>query len=101
MSADDFPTIATVSDKKPLLKISKELLIKAVNRVAFAAATDDIKPVLTGILVEVSGESISFVGTDGLRLSRQIVKLDTNAEKNINVLVPVKAFLELGHMFKK
>ncbi len=98
MPADDFPAVATVTEKKPLFKIPKDLLVKAVNRVAFAAATDDIKPVLTGILLEVSGETISFVGTDGLRLSRQIVKLESNAEKDVNVLVPVKALLELAHI---
>lgn len=98
MSADDFPSVVTVSKDKPLFKISTELLKKSVDRVAFAAATDDIKPVLTGILLEVEGESISFVGTDGLRLSRQIVKLDSNTEKNTNILVPVKALLELAHI---
>ena len=98
MSADDFPSIASVSDDKPLLKISKDDLVKAVNRVAFASATDDIKPVLTGVLLEVSGESISFVGTDGLRLSRQIIKLSSSAEKDVNILVPVKALLELSHI---
>ncbi len=98
MPADDFPAVASVADKKPLLKISKDLLVKAVNRVAFAAATDDIKPVLTGILLEAAGETLSFVGTDGLRLSRQIVKLDANTEKDVNVLVPVKALMELSHI---
>jgi len=98
MPADDFPAVATVTDNKPLLKLPKDLLVKAVNRVAFAAASDDIKPVLTGILLEISGDSISFVGTDGLRLSRQIVKLDVNSEKDVNFLVPVKALLELAHI---
>ena len=41
ISADEFPSVALVTDKKPLLKISKDDLVKAVNRVAFAAATDD------------------------------------------------------------
>ncbi len=98
MPADDFPSVATVTDDKPLLKLSKDLLVKAVNRVAFAAASDDIKPVLTGILLEIQGDSISFVGTDGLRLSRQIVRLDVNSEKDVNVLVPVKALMELAHI---
>lgn len=98
MSADDFPSIVKADGTKPLLKISTELLRKSVDRVAFAAATDDIKPVLTGILLEVDGETISFVGTDGLRLSRQVIKLDSNTEKNINILVPVKALLELSHI---
>ena len=94
--ADDFPEVATVKDSKPILKISKDIFVKSVNRVAFAVATDDIKPVLTGILLEVSGDTVSFVGTDGLRLSRQIVKLNSNAEKDINVLVPAKALQELS-----
>ena len=98
MPADDFPAVANVTDQKPLLKLSKDSLAKAVNRVAFAAAIDDIKPVLTGILMEVNGETISFVGTDGLRLSRQIIKLDVSAEKDVNILVPVKALLELAHI---
>ncbi len=98
MSAEDFPAVATVTDKSPLLKISKDDLVKAVNRVAFASATDDIKPVLTGVLLEVNGESVSFVGTDGLRLSRQILKLNSSAEKDVNVLIPVKALLELAHI---
>ena len=98
MSAEEFPSVATVTGKKPLFKISKEDLSKAVNRVAFASATDDIKPVLTGVLLEVLGESISFVGTDGLRLSRQIIKLDSSAEKDVNILVPVKALFELAHI---
>ena len=98
MSSEDFPSVATVTDKKPLFKISKDELSKSVNRVAFACATDDIKPVLTGVLLEVTGENISFVGTDGLRLSRQIVKLDSSAEKDVNMLVPVKALLELAHI---
>ncbi|HBB64842.1 MAG: polymerase III subunit beta, DNA polymerase III subunit beta protein [candidate division WS6 bacterium GW2011_GWC1_33_20] len=98
MSAEDFPAVATVTDKTPLFKLSKEDLVKAVERVAFASATDDIKPVLTGVLLEVAGESISFVGTDGLRLSRQILKIDSNAESDVNVLIPVKALLELSHI---
>jgi len=98
MPADDFPSVVTIDKEKPLFKISKEEITKAVNRVAFASATDDIKPVLTGVLLEITGESISFVGTDGLRLSRQIVKLDSSSEKDQNILVPVKALLELAHI---
>jgi len=98
MPAEDFPSVVTVDKEKPLFKISKGDIVKAVNGVAFAAATDDIKPVLTGVLLEVKGESISFVGTDGLRLSRQIINLDSSAEKDQNILVPVKALMELSHI---
>jgi DNA polymerase-3 subunit beta len=98
MPAEDFPSVVTIEKEKPLFKISKEDISKAVNRVAFASATDDIKPVLTGVLLEVEGESISFVGTDGLRLSRQSIKLSSSAQKDENILVPVKALMELAHI---
>ena len=98
IAADEFPSVTTITDQKPIVKILKEDLIKAVDRVAFASATDDIKPVLTGVLLEISGESISFVGTDGLRLSRQIVKLNSSSTKEVNILVPVKALFELSHI---
>jgi DNA polymerase III subunit beta len=98
MPADDFPEVATISKKNPVLKISVKDMSKAINRVAFACATDDIKPVLTAVLIEMEGENVSFVGTDGLRLSRQIIKLNSNVEKDLNILVPVKALLELGHI---
>ena len=98
MPADDYPSVPTIGEEKPLLKIRGEDFVSAVDRVAFAAATDDIKPVLTGIRLEVEGNNISLVATDGLRLSRQMLKLEDAAEKNSNLLIPVRAFLEVAHI---
>ena len=98
MPADDYPSVPSIKEEKPLLKIRSEDFVAAVDRVAFAAATDDIKPVLTGLRLEVEGESISLVATDGLRLSRQMLKLESAAEKNCNLLIPVRAFSEVAHI---
>jgi DNA polymerase-3 subunit beta len=98
MPADDFPSVPALKDEKPLLKMRGEDFVAAVDRVAFAAATDDIKPVLTGLRLEVDGDTLSLVGTDGLRLSRQICKLEDSADKNVNLLIPVRAFQEVAHI---
>jgi len=98
MAPDDYPSIPSIKSHKVVFKIDKDELVKTVNRVAFAAATDDIKPVLTGVKIEVEGDSASFVATDGLRLSRQIIKLEEGVDKNIDFLVPVKALQELAHI---
>jgi len=98
MPVDDYPSIPSIKDHKAILKINKDDIVKTVNRVAFAAATDDIKPVLTGVKIEVEGDIASFVATDGLRLSRQIIKLEEGVEKEIDFLVPVKALQELAHI---
>jgi DNA polymerase-3 subunit beta len=96
MPADDFPAIPEVVDgQKSIVRINKADLATAINRVAFAAARDDIKPVLTGVKVEIDGTNVSFVCTDGLRLSRQVIKVEKVAEKK-DILVPVRAFEELA-----
>lgn len=95
---DDYPAIATVSEEKPLLRISKSDIIEAVSKVAFAAAKDDVKPVLTGIKIEISGDTMAFVAADGLRLSRLLVKLSSPVKESVELLVPAKALEELAHV---
>jgi DNA polymerase III subunit beta len=97
--ADDYPSVVTVKgEDKPVFQILKEDVLLAVNRVAFAAASDDIKPVMTGIKIEVKDDSLAMIGADGFRLSRQVLKLPSKAEKNFDILVPAKALQELAYI---
>jgi DNA polymerase-3 subunit beta len=95
---DDYPEVPSIEKETPLLKIDQEDLTKAINRVAFAAATDNIKPVLAGILMEIDSSKVNFVGTDGLRLSRQMIELETGSKDDKSLLIPVKAMQELAHI---
>ncbi len=99
MSPDDFPNIPSIEKKeKPFLQINSADFVLAVNRVAFAAATDDIKPVLTGVKIEIKDNgTASFVATDGLRLSKQDITIEKGV-KNKDFLVPVRALVELSHI---
>ncbi|MCK9368846.1 DNA polymerase III subunit beta [Candidatus Dojkabacteria bacterium] len=96
--ADDFPKVVSIKKEKPLLQLKKDDLLNAVKRVAFAAANDDVKPVLTGVRIEIEGKNVAFVAADGLRLSRQTFKLSSAIDKPINLLVPVKALLEVAYV---
>ena len=95
--SEDFPIIPSVGKEEPLVEIKKEDLVTAVDRVAFASATDDIKPVLTGVKIEIEDGIAYFVSTDGLRLSRQSVKIPKGVSKK-SFLVPVRALLELSYI---
>jgi len=96
--ADDFPKVAELSDEKPLFTLTKENVIEIVGKVAFSAAKDDIKPVLTGVKIEISGENIHFVSADGIRLSRLSYALPEQSASDIELLVPAKAFDELARI---
>ncbi len=101
MPSDDFPSIPDVASKEdPFIQINSADLVMAINRVAFAAATDDIKPVLTGVKVEIEDDKVSFVATDGLRLSKQVVKT-VKGKQSKSFLVPVRAFTELSHVINE
>lgn len=101
MPSDDFPSIPEIGKKdEPFIEINSADLVMAINRVAFAAATDDIKPVLTGVKVEVDEDGVSFVATDGLRLSKQVIKT-AKGDKAKSFLVPVRAFNELSHIINE
>jgi DNA polymerase III subunit beta len=101
MPPDDFPKIPSVDKKEePFIQINSADLVMAINRVSFATATDDIKPVLTGVKVEIEKDEISFVATDGLRLSKQVIKIMKN-DKTKNFLVPVRAFTELSYIINE
>ncbi len=98
MPSDDFPNVVTVDGESSLLEMKATELVKAINRVAFAAASDDVKPVLTGIRIEIDKSTISFVAADGLRLSKQTLKIKQGVDEPVNLLVPVKAMQELSHV---
>jgi DNA polymerase-3 subunit beta len=98
LSSDDFPAIASVGDQQPVIRLAKQDIVEAVSKVAFAAAKDDVKPVLTGIKIELMDNVIAFVAADGLRLSRYIVKLNTEVPANMELLIPAKALLELANI---
>ena len=95
--AEDFPPIPTV-DEGAVGRIDASVMRDAINRVAFAAATDDSRPVLTGIKVEMSGDSFTFAAADGFRLAVYDGKLSAPIAEDINFTVPARALQEVGRL---
>ena len=95
--AEDFPPIPTV-DEGSVGRIDASVMRDAINRVAFAAATDDSRPVLTGIKVEMSGDSFTFAAADGFRLAVYDGKLSEPISEDISFTVPARALQEVGRL---
>lgn len=68
ISAGEFPAVPTLKDKETVLLSSTDLL-KSVSQVAFAAAQDEGRPVLTGVLLTIREGKLVLAATDGYRLS--------------------------------
>jgi DNA polymerase-3 subunit beta len=97
MDAEDFPRIQTISDGTSI-ELDPKVLRKAIDRVEFSAASDDSRPVLTGISVKSDGARLTFASSDGFRLAVSDVTLATAPETAIDVIVPARALRELARL---
>jgi len=95
--ADDFPPIPTV-ESGVIGKVSSEVLKDAITHVAFAAATEDSRPVLTGVQVELSGDDFTFAAADGFRLAVYKGKLAEPVSEDVSFLVPARALQEVNRL---
>lgn len=97
LAASEFPKIAAAKGK-PILKIESKVFEEAVAQVAFAAAVDETRPVLTGIYFFIKGKELNMVATDGYRLSLKALKgvLEESLVKEMGegLIIPARAFQE-------
>ncbi len=98
IEADEFPTMPVVQAEEPTLTIAPEILREAINQVAFAAATDDTRPVLAGVLIRLQGDKAVFSANDGFRLSVRTVELPEPVRAAQEMIVPVRSLVELGRI---
>ena len=101
LPAAEFPKIPSVTGQ-PALKLAKNLFIQSIGQVAFAAASDETRPVLTGIYFFIRDGILNMVATDGYRLSVKNLKPDLKIEADNSLskglIIPAKAFQEAARV---
>ena len=95
--AEDFPPIPTV-ESGVMGKVGPQLLRDAITHVAFAAATEDSRPVLTGIKVEIEGDDFTFAAADGFRLAVFKGKLAAPISEDVSFIIPARALHEINRI---
>jgi DNA polymerase-3 subunit beta len=95
LDANDFPPVPQVEDGIAT-KIEAEALRSAIGQVAFAAAVEESRPVLTGVQVEFDEKKITMVAADGFRLAVHNTLLLSEVAEKTAVIIPAKAMNELG-----
>jgi DNA polymerase-3 subunit beta len=100
LDADDFPPIPAVEDGGTL-EIDPKMLREAITQVVFSAATDDSRPVLTGIDLVVEGDQLTFAAADGFRLAVRHLQLKKKVAERQEVIVPAKALAELNRLLQE
>lgn len=99
MPVEEYPTLPQVSEQTGLLPA--EEFATAVAQVAVAASRDDVTPVITGVQLEVSQNSLSLVATDRYRVAVRAIDWDSAGSdvESVTALVPARTLQEIGKTF--
>ena len=96
LDAEDFPPAPVVQDGIEV-ELDAKGLRQAIAQTVFAAATDDSRPVLTGVDTKFDGSALTLAASDGFRLSVYKVPLESAVEAT-EIVVPAKALAELSRL---
>ncbi len=94
--AEDFPTVQTAGER-PITRVAQKVLRQALDETAFAAATDEARPILTGVLARFEGDQLTLAAADNYRIAvKTITVLDPVEETS--VVIPARALHELARV---
>jgi DNA polymerase-3 subunit beta len=97
IDAQDFPPIPKVSDGMTT-NIEAAVLREGITQIVFAAATEESRPVLTGINAEFEGEQLDLAAADGFRLAVHKTTLSSPAGQKTTVIIPARSLNELNRL---
>ena len=97
IDAQEFPPVP-VPDLEGAVQLNVGDFREMVQQVAFAASTDEARPVLMGVLVQVEKDKLTMAAADGFRLSVRKAVLSTPASIPLTAIIPARALTELARV---
>ncbi len=88
-NAEDFPKIPVV-DNATSVTMPASVLAEAINKTIFAVSNDELRPAMSGVLVQLNEQSTTFVATDAHKLVRYR-RTDIGSAKPTSLILPKKA----------
>jgi len=98
MDPSEFPLSPNTEGSDPSVVLDAAQLKEMISEVAFAAGEDDSRPVLTGVVVQVSTGKLTFAAADSFRLAVRSSTLTNDSTLRNDIIVPAKTLTELGRI---
>lgn len=96
IDADEFPAIPAAGER-PTTRVSQKVLRRALAEVTFAAATDEARPILTGVLTHFEGDRITLAAADNYRIAITTIP-GLDAVEETSIVVPARSYAELARV---
>ena len=97
VDAKEFPPIPSVDDGVTA-EVEVEALRQAINQVVFAAATEESRPVLTGVCTQFEGNTLTLAAADGFRLAVFKMPVKNKMAQKTEVIIPARTLAELNRL---
>ena len=97
IDAQEFPPLP-VPDLEGAVQLNVADFREMIQQVAFSASTDEARPVLMGVLVQVEKDKLTMAAADGFRLSVRKAVLSTPAPAPLTAIIPARALTELARV---
>lgn len=97
IDASEFPVIPAGDGAQPL-PIHAETFRRMLSQVLFAAASDETRPILTGVLTELRDTTLTLAAADGFRLAMREYTLGQPVPEPVSTIVPARAYSELSRV---
>ena len=97
IDAKDFPPIPKVGEGITA-KVEVEDLRRGISHVVFAAATEESRPVLTGVNAQFDGDLLTLAAADGFRLAVYKLPIATTVKQKTEVIIPARTLAELNRL---
>lgn len=94
---DDFPQFPEITADQSL-SLPAASISSIVRHVSKAVSRDETRPVLTGILMTIEGNTVKMVSTDSYRLAVKEILVDSQALEDMEVVVPGKVMEEVSRL---
>ncbi len=97
IDAQEFPLVPEPQPDNQI-RLPTELFKQQISQVTFAAATDDTRPILTGVSTRLEGNTLTMAATDGFRLSTRTAEFPGHVAEPINIIIPARALNEVARV---
>jgi DNA polymerase-3 subunit beta len=97
IDAQEFPLVPT-PDQKHRIRLEGDVFKHMISQVAFAAAVDDTRPMLTGVSTRFEQSKLLMAATDGFRLSVRSAQIPGLVDEPTTITVPARALVELARV---
>ena len=87
-NGEEFPRTPVI-ENSTTIRLSGDIVSKAIGKTLFAAGNDDLRPVMSGVFCQFSPQDITFVATDAHKLVRYR-RTDSQAEGSSSFILPKK-----------